>query len=256
MGLQNGSFRVQNLNLTSDQKTHLPDNKLLLQGKCRLNKKERTTVEISTRPFTVKSIRIRDDEATKFAKVARTRKTFEEDSSLIWQRSSFSTSRCLQFFPPPPTAFLSLEHSPARTSHKARHRGEKRRSVSYTSILQRLSTCRAYGRWRERGTGEIEQEKGRIRRWSEEMEQPEQRTEGGGGGRGKKRKKYVWFGSGRWASNSGHRARMTSNRSRALCQHSATEQLTVILIFWLSMLPQPILKFDETIRGKGGAPTP
>lgn len=64
------------------------------------------------------------------------------------------------------------------------------------------------------------------------MEQPEQRTEGGGGGRGKKRKKHVWFGSGRWASNSGHRARMTSNRSRALCQHSATEQLTVILIFW------------------------
>lgn len=34
-----------------------------------------------------------------------------------------------------------------------------------------------------------------------------------------KRKEYVWFGSGRWASNSGHRARMTSNRSRALCQH-------------------------------------
>ena len=38
----------------------------------------------------------------------------------------------------------------------------------------------------------------------------------------KKGKKYVWFGRGRvvWASNSGHRARMTSNRSRALCQHS------------------------------------
>lgn len=35
-----------------------------------------------------------------------------------------------------------------------------------------------------------------------------------------KRKEYVWFGSGRWASNSGHRARMTSNRSRALCQHT------------------------------------
>lgn len=89
--LQTGSFGVQNL--TSDQKTYLSDDKLLLQGKCRLNKKERTTVEISTRPFTVKSIRIHDDEATKFAKVSRTRKTFEEDLSLIWQGSSSSTSQ-------------------------------------------------------------------------------------------------------------------------------------------------------------------
>lgn len=48
----------------------------------------------------------------------------------------------------------------------------------------------------------------------------------------KRRKKYVWFGSGRWASNSGHRARMTSNRSRALCQHSAPNRpVTLILCF-------------------------
>lgn len=63
-----------------------------------------------------------------------------------------------------------------------------------------------------------------------------QRGGGGGlgGGRKKKGKKYVWFGRGggwlAWASNSGHRARMTSNRSRALCQHSPGPNTSVILI--------------------------
>lgn len=63
-----------------------------------------------------------------------------------------------------------------------------------------------------------------------------QRVGGGGlGGGGKKKgKKYVWFGRGggwlAWASNSGHRARMTSNRSRALCQHSPGPNTSVILI--------------------------
>lgn len=47
---------------------------------------------------------------------------------------------------------------------------------------------------------------------------------------GKKRKGDVWFGSGRWASNSGHRARMTSNRSRALCQHSAPNSPVILIL--------------------------
>lgn len=69
-----------------------------------------------------------------------------------------------------------------------------------------------------------------------EAEQGWERGRGGGGAgdkedwRGGARKKkgeevrLVWQRVVVWASNSGHRARMTSNRSRALCQHSQHPQ--------------------------------
>lgn len=53
----------------------------------------------------------------------------------------------------------------------------------------------------------------------------------GGGGKKGEEVRLVWQRERvEWASNSGHRARMTSNRSRALCQHSPGPNTSVILI--------------------------
>lgn len=55
----------------------------------------------------------------------------------------------------------------------------------------------------------------------------------------KKERNTFGLAVGGWASNSGHRARMTSNRSRALCQHYVAKSTVVLIRHQVEKFPFP-----------------
>lgn len=143
--------------------------------------------------------------------------------SLIWQRStpplhppSLPFSNSFYAYGPP-----SGENNPFASNPFLQRRKRKGREKVCVPRSSCANVCGCSEEERERSVivsvvvVEVEQGSGKGEAGDNEWEDWRGRWK-------KKGKKYVWFGRGRvvWASNSGHRARMTSNRSRALCQHS------------------------------------